>query len=352
MRRLLLLPGALVLLVACSSAPSGTAASFNDVRISNRSFERELTALKNNQPLAEVTKQGGFEVAPNGTINPELAAQWLAADIEQIPVDQEFERRNLTVTPEQRELAKQHAAEQLAGSQGGDGQKVLDAFPTWFQDLVIDRQARVEAVINAFVADDGFADDAAWAAANPQAIAEYCASGKVVRHILVKNRDEATAAQAELAAGRDFAAVAAEKSTDPGSKNDGGALGCAENGQFVAPFEAAMNATAPGTVSEPVQTEYGFHLIRVDTLDATSSPAVITGLRQAAAGRRFSAWLDEQMSAATIVIDPKWGTAGTSAGRFRITAPTTTTSAPKSTPTSAPGSIPTSAVSPGASTPR
>lgn len=341
MRRVLIFSGALVLLLAaCSASPSGNAASFNGVQITNREFGEELNALKHNKELAKVAQASGFAIQTNGKINPELAAQWLAAGVQQIPVDEEFKRRNLQISPEEREAAKANVISQFGNGQGDGGQAVFDGFPRWFQDLAIDRQARVAAVLAAFTRDDGFADDAAWAAGNPQALADYCPSGKVVGHILVKTREEADAVKAELANGSDFATVAKAKSTDTGSAQDGGALGCVQDGQFVPPFEAAMNATAPGTVSDPVQTEYGFHVIRVDSLDATSTPKVITGLRQAAAGRRFGEWLDAQLSGATIVVNPKWGTAAISQGQFTITPPTTSTTKPK--PTAPRGTTPAS----------
>jgi len=327
----------LIVLAACGGGASGSAAQFNQTKISNASFERELNALKSNKKLAEVAKQSGYEVAPKGKVNPQLAAQWLAASVEQIPVDEEFTRRKLTITPAARELARTHAAQQLAGSGGANANStdVLDAFPKWFQDLVVDRQARVEAVIDAFTADDGFASDAAWAAANAANLNEYCPSGKVVRHILVKTNDEANVVESQLAAGGDFAAIAKEKSTDPGSKDEGGFLGCVANGQFVAPFESAMNALASGQTSAPVQTEFGFHVIKVEPFNAESAPTVVRGLRQRVAGQQFSTWLDGQMKDAKITVDPKWGTPSNDSGRFQITPPASTTTSTKPAPTSA-----------------
>ncbi|MFZ4514974.1 MAG: peptidylprolyl isomerase [Acidimicrobiia bacterium] len=330
--QILVLPMALGI-AACSSTP-GAAATFNGTTISNASFTRELDALKNNKKLAEAATQKGYSVATDGKINPRLAAQWLAADIEQIPVDQEFARRKLTISEESRSTAKAHSAEQLGSL------AVLEAFPKWFQTLLVERQARVEALIESFTAEDGYANDAAWFAANSAAAAEYCPSGKVVRHILVKTREDADAVTAALGTGAAFEQLAIDRSTDPGSQGDGGFLGCVETGRYVAPFEQAMLALGAGETSGPVQTEYGFHIIRVETLTATTASKTVRALRQRVGGQKFSAWLDEQIASATITVDPRWGTVTTQGG-LTITPPSTsTTSTPRSTPATMSGSEP------------
>lgn len=81
-----------------------------------------------------------------------------------------------------------------------------------------------------------------------------------VRHILVKTKAQAEAIAAELKAGGDFAALAKKHSTDTGSKESGGKL-TITRGQTVAPFDKQAFALAKNEVSEPVKTEFGFHLI-------------------------------------------------------------------------------------------
>ena len=95
-------------------------------------------------------------------------------------------------------------------------------------------------------------------------------------HILVRAGDDAAAAEARIAAlaeriaaGEDFAAVAAEASEDPGSARAGGELGWVEPGTMVAPFEQALFAMEAGTVSAPVRSEFGWHLIRLEEIERT-----------------------------------------------------------------------------------
>jgi peptidyl-prolyl cis-trans isomerase C len=84
------------------------------------------------------------------------------------------------------------------------------------------------------------------------------------RHILVKTEEEAKAVIKELEAGKDFAELAKEKSTDP-NKSDGGDLGYFHKGQMVPEFEAAAFAMNKGDVSkEPVKTQFGFHVIKIE----------------------------------------------------------------------------------------
>ena len=94
-------------------------------------------------------------------------------------------------------------------------------------------------------------------------------------HILIsfpQNADAAAKQQAktkaegilkDLKAGKDFAAAAKESSQDPGSAVNGGDLGFFEKGQMVPPFEQAAFALNPGEMSELVESQFGYHIIKV-----------------------------------------------------------------------------------------
>ncbi len=83
------------------------------------------------------------------------------------------------------------------------------------------------------------------------------------RHILVATEDEANQVETRLKNGEDFAKVAAEVSTDPGSKDLGGDLGWFGHGVMDATFEAATYALQIGEISQPINTSFGYHIIQL-----------------------------------------------------------------------------------------
>jgi peptidyl-prolyl cis-trans isomerase C len=84
------------------------------------------------------------------------------------------------------------------------------------------------------------------------------------RHILVDSEEKAKELHTKIVAGADFAQLAKENSTDTGSKDQGGVLGYFGHGQMVPEFEAAAFKLEKGQVSEPVHTNFGWHIIKVD----------------------------------------------------------------------------------------
>ena len=83
------------------------------------------------------------------------------------------------------------------------------------------------------------------------------------RHILVETEDEAKAIKAELDKGADFAELAKKKSKDPGA-SDGGDLGFFTKDQMVPEFSAVAFALEPGKISDPVKSQFGWHIIKVE----------------------------------------------------------------------------------------
>lgn len=94
------------------------------------------------------------------------------------------------------------------------------------------------------------------------------------RHILVKTKEEADAIIKQLEGGAKFEDIAKEKSSDPGSGAQGGDLGWFGPGQMVPEFEKAAFALEPGSYTkEPVQSQFGWHIILVEDKRAKQPPA-------------------------------------------------------------------------------
>ena len=84
------------------------------------------------------------------------------------------------------------------------------------------------------------------------------------RHILVKTEDEAKAVVADLKKGADFAETAKTKSTEPGAAQSGGDLGYFTKEQMVPEFAEAAFKLEKGKISEPVKSQFGWHIIKLE----------------------------------------------------------------------------------------
>jgi peptidyl-prolyl cis-trans isomerase C len=94
------------------------------------------------------------------------------------------------------------------------------------------------------------------------------------RHILVETQAQAEAILASLKKGGKFEDIAKKQSKDPGSGANGGDLDWAAPGNYVKEFSDAMVALSKGQVSAPVQSQFGFHIIRLDDVREAQLPAL------------------------------------------------------------------------------
>lgn len=118
-------------------------------------------------------------------------------------------------------------------------------------------------------------------------------------HLLVPTREEAEAARTRIVeGGESFATVAEEVSTDQASAANGGELGWFVREEMVAPFADAAFSLEPGAVSEPVESEFGWHVIMVEETDPDRplTDAQINRIEQAIA----DAWLQDKRAALAV----------------------------------------------------
>jgi peptidyl-prolyl cis-trans isomerase C len=183
------------------------------------------------------------QVARSGRpMTPEVEAQIKEEVIAREIFMQEAQKRGLDATPEykaQIELARQTIL-------------IRELFAE-FQKTSAVTDADVQAEYDKFVAANGGK--------------EYRA-----RHILVETKEQAEAILASLKKGGKFEDIAKKQSKDPGSGANGGDLDWAAPGNYVKEFSEAMVALKKGEVSAPVQSQFGFHIIRLDDVREAQLP--------------------------------------------------------------------------------
>lgn len=130
-----------------------------------------------------------------------------------------------------------------------------------------------------------------------------------VSHILVATEDEATAVIARVGGGgEDFGAVAEEVSIDTGSGLNGGDLGCTTPSDYVPQFADETLSADIGEISEPVQTQFGFHVIRVDSREDPTVEGVKELLLESLVDTAVSDWYLEMLGAAEVNVVAEYGT--------------------------------------------
>lgn len=123
------------------------------------------------------------------------------------------------------------------------------------------------------------------------------------RHILVEKEEDAKAIHKRVKAGEDFAKIAQEASKDPGSGKEGGDLGFFTKERMVPEFAEAAFALKPGEISEPVKSQFGWHIIKLEEKRMKPLPSfdqVKERIAQALAGKAQSDFLKSLRDGAKI----------------------------------------------------
>lgn len=338
---LFLLVVALAAGAACNTARPAAAAVDGD-DISQDELNDELDAINENDQYLELIQQEGFRIQGRGpnTFDMNFVSQTLTRQILYRLIHDELERRDLAVTDGDLQAAQSNVERSIGGAD------VFRAFPEGYRRTLIRRQAEVTKLQDEL--SDVEVDEAAIKSfydQNQQLFSQTCVS-----HILFavtgeggqqideqataaaadRLKAEADAVRAQLGAGGDFNALAAQHSKDPSNATQGGTLGCNPPGTFLPEFETAMDALAINDVSQPVQTRFGFHLIKVTSRDPQSledaTPQIQQRL-QSDAQQALSEFLREKVSSAKITVNPRYGTFqadGPAPGIVPPTAPSTT----------------------------
>jgi len=124
-----------------------------------------------------------------------------------------------------------------------------------------------------------------------------------IRHILVADEDTANEVIEKLADGEDFVDLAAEYSLDTSNKDNGGDLDWFSRGAMVQPFEEAAFALEVGEISDPVQTDFGWHVMEsLGKDDLLLDPSAYQQLRNQA----YVDWMSEKKTIYQPIINEDW----------------------------------------------
>ena len=285
------------------------AAVVNGEKIPTTEVQEAVDEFKKSPEFARLGAQGDAEA-----ITREFEQSYLATLIRRAVLTPEAEERGVEVTDEeiaeqlasiQSEFASQSAFEEALKEQG--------LTLAQLEQLIADRE--LEQKLRAAVNEDLAPDDAAIQAYYEDNIEQFQATE--AQHILVKKESLARSIARQLHAapksevGALFKRLAKEHSTDKSNKDKAGELGFFTPGQFVPEFEEGANQLAIGEISDPVETEFGFHVIWVTDREPTPIDEVrgqivaeISGVDEETAWRD---WVKEAYEEAGVEVNPRYG---------------------------------------------
>jgi hypothetical protein len=317
--RLLALLSVLAIVLAACGSDSPAAVTVGSTNVSESTVKAQLATIAKNKVIKT-------QAVKNGKLDPSVTASWLTALVETEIAKQAIDKAGTKVTKADKAEA-QNWADGFFGTADA-----FAAFPKSFRTDALARYASVPAYVRTHTKPP---TDAAVRTAYDESLVRNCPSRHYVSHILVASQAAAQAAEAELAAGTDFGQVALKESTDTQSAQRGGALGCIDGQQIDATFAAAAAATPVGTISAPVQTQYGWHIIKVQDVgqalpfDSVKSEIHTDLIEQGPAGRKA---LVKLMAAAKVTVARQFGRWQVKDGQGSVQPPTTTTTTTKPTP--------------------
>ncbi len=259
------------LLVGCGVTPAAPVARVGDVSLTRTDLDARIKNVQD-----ELKKQGTAEdQLPNAQ---QIEEQLVELFVQQNIVLKIARDRNIAITDQ--EIDKQIAEIDTNITSSGQGQ-TLDGAVKANLGLADARDAGFRPFVSSLLAQQKIAEtlvttDSVRAEIQQQVEAEAATevTKADVQHILVATEEEANQVLTRLNAGETFEALAAELSTDPGSKDNGGKYEGIEPGQFVPEFDKAMfEDLEPGqTTATPVKTDFGYHIIRL--ISRTTGPRI------------------------------------------------------------------------------
>ncbi len=339
-----------------SALPKDAVAKVGDSYINQADFDSRVAGTANQYGLTKESDPASYKIIEGQVLDVMVETQLAAIKAKEL---------GLTVTDEE---VQAQIDDILTGDFGGDQASFDSALAA--AKLTMDelKQEYREYLLTQKVSDTVTKDAAAPTDAELSAYYEankasyYTAESRTVRHILIMPGKAATddsttstttagqttttgpptdaewaaalakaqEVRAKLVAGGDWTALAAEYSSDPSSKDQGGELGAIAKGQTVQEFEDAVYSQAVDEISQPIKTIYGYHIIQVEAITpavqktlADVKDTIASTLLNEAKYNVWLSWVADMKTKVTIIYRSDLD-------------PTTTTAAPANTDTTAP----------------
>jgi parvulin-like peptidyl-prolyl isomerase len=274
------------------------------VHITREDFQGMLDDMVDNDVFVKQLADSQLVVSEQ-QMDPRVTTFLLTQLIQQAAYAAEYEARDATVTEQNRADARSTLEQQFGGAE------IFGGFSESFQNEMIEGTAKALAVVDSYATTPTEAEARAYFEEHQDEFT--CASGKNVAHILVADEATANDLMTQLQGGASFEDLATQFSTDQGSAQQGGSLGCLGDTPFVEEFQTAADAATPGVPVGPVQSQFGYHIILVTDADDVTfedvQDQVMDTLSQQGsqlAGEAF----DKRLARMKVKVDPRYGTWG------------------------------------------
>ena len=275
--------------------------TYNKLSVSEKDIDADLKQLETNKTFTDQFSDPSQPFLVKGKLSPDIKATWVNIQLQILAIKEARIAAKLKITDADKKTAEKNAKSFFASGDEKADKKIWDGFSKSFKDRLI----------------SGLSQEAAFSRgletpSDKEIKAFYeksCPNKLEVSHILVATEAEAKAIKSELDAdpGK-FEAIAKEKSTDTGSGAQGGDLGCLVDGAFVKEFENGAKTLTPGQISNPVKTEFGYHIIEVSKLSPVSDKKdqIIEAMKKDTSEQAFQK-VTEGTKDAKIKVSKKYG---------------------------------------------